>query len=391
VDGGLTAVRRSINMEVFMLRYLTSGESHGTSLVGILEGMVSALKMDMKFINNELARRQKGYGRGARMKIEKDTAEILTGVKGGKPIGSPITILVKNKDASINELPVVRCPRPGHADLAGALKYGTYDMREILERSSARETVVRVAIGSACKLFLKEFGIDIISHTRRIGKAYAETEGLSFSAIKQLSLKSSLSCADKNAEEQMIKEIDKARDDKDSLGGMFEVIAVNAPAGLGSHVEYDRKLDARLAMSLMSIQAIKGFEVGLGFGYRNKRGSEVHDEIYYSKEKFFYRKTNNAGGIEGGITNGEPIVLRCVMKPISTLMKPLKSVDVKTKKEALATVERADICAVPSAGVVAESAVAFELARAMLEKFGGDSLAETKCSYGCYVNKLKKY
>lgn len=375
-----------------MLRYLNAGESHGSCLVAILEGMVSSLKLDTKFINAELTRRQKGYGRGGRMKIEKDKAEILTGIKSGKTIASPITVLIKNKDTSISKLPAISNPRPGHADLAGALKYGTYDIREILERSSARETATRVAIGAICKIFLSEFKIDIVSHTRRIGRIYAETENLSFNVIKDLSLNSSLGCADKRIEKLMKKEIDKAKDEKDSLGGMFEVIAVNVPPGLGSHVEWDRKLDGRLAFSLMSIQAIKGVEIGLGFGYRNKRGSQVHDEIIcFNKKKLFCRNTNNAGGIEGGITNGEPVVARCAMKPISTIRKPLKSVNVKSKKSVQAAVERADICAVPSAGVVAEACMAFELAKALLEKFGGDSLHETKCNYDCYIDRLKKY
>lgn len=374
-----------------MLRYLTAGESHGNCLVAILEGMVSALKVDGRFINQELLRRQKGYGRGGRMKIEKDKAEFLTGIKGGRTLGSPITVLIKNKDASLSKLPAISNPRPGHADLAGALKYGTHDIREILERSSARETASRVAIGALCKLFLKEFKIDIISHTRRIGRVYAETEELSFDTIKELSLRSSLSCADKKAERLMKKEIDRVREERDSIGGVFEVMAVNVPPGLGSHVEYDRKIDAALASSLMSIQAIKGVEIGLGFGYRNKRGSQVHDQILYSKRKLFYRNTNNAGGIEGGITNGESVVARCVMKPISTIPKPLKSVNVKSKKATVAAVERADVCAVPSAGVVGEACMAFELAKAMLEKFGGDNLAETRCNYDCYMQRLRSF
>lgn len=375
-----------------MLRYLTGGESHGECLIGILDGMISGLRIDLRFIDSELLRRQKGYGRGGRMKIERDKAEILTGIRDNKTIGSPVTVMIANKDASISKLPGITNPRPGHADLAGALKYNTYDMRDILERSSARETAVRVAIGAICKLFLKEFRVDIISHTRRIGRVLAETEGIPFQRIKDFSLKSVLGCADRRVEREMIREIDKTAQAKDSLGGIFEIIAVNVPAGLGSHVYYDRKIDSRLAASLMSIQAIKGVEIGLGFGYRNKFGSEVHDEINYrEKERAFVRKTNNAGGIEGGITNGQPVVLRCVMKPISTLMKPLWSVDVRTKKRVVAAVERADVCAVPSAGVIGEACVAFELAKAFLEKFGGDSLSETKRNYEGYIEQLKRY
>lgn len=374
-----------------MLRYLTAGESHGSSLVAILDGMVSGLRLNAKVINDELKRRQKGYGRGGRMKIEKDKAELLTGIRSNRTIGAPVTVLIKNKDASLNRLQAISNPRPGHADLAGALKFDTHDIRDILERSSARETASRVAIGAICKMFLNEFGIGIISHTRRIGRILAETDELSFNTIKERALGSSLSCADKKAERFMKKEIDKVIEEKDSIGGVCEVIAVNVPPGLGSHTQYDRKIDARLALSLMSIQAIKGVEVGLGFGYRNKRGSQVHDQIFYSKNKLFYRDTNNAGGIEGGMTNGEPVVVRCVMKPISTVPKPLKSVNIKSKRSILATVQRADACAVPAAGVVAESCVAFEIANAILEKFGGDSLNETKCNHNCYKTRLKNF
>ena len=374
-----------------MLRYLTAGESHGSSLVAILDGMVSGLRLNTKFINDELKRRQKGYGRGGRMKIENDKAELLTGTRSNATIGAPITVLIKNKDSSLSRLPAISNPRPGHADLAGALKFDTHDIRDILERSSARETASRVAIGAICKMFVKEFGIGIISHTRRIGRILAETEELSFDTIKERALASNLSCADKKAERLMKKEIDKVIEEKDSIGGVCEVIAANVPPGLGSHTQYDRKIDARLALSLMSIQAIKGVEVGLGFGYRNKRGSQVHDQIFYSKSKLFYRDTNNAGGIEGGITNGEPVVVRCVMKPISTIPKPLKSVNINSKKSMLATVQRADACAVPAAGVVAESCVAFEIANAILEKFGGDSLGETRCNYDCYRKRLKQF
>jgi chorismate synthase len=353
--------------------------------------MVSDLVINRNFVNAELARRQKGYGRGARMEIEKDKAEILSGVKVTKTLGGPITVLIKNKDTSIDKLPIIRNPRPGHADLAGALKYNTYDMREILERSSARETAARVAVGALCKSLLREFKVEIISHTRRIGRTCADTEELSFYAVQERSLRSKLSCADEKAEKAMRQEIDKAKEEGDSVGGIFEVIAINVPPGLGSHVSYDRKLDGRLARSLMSVQAVKGVEVGLGFGYRNKRGSQVHDEIQFLRSRRFHRATNNAGGIEGGISNGEPIVVRGVMKPISTLKKPLSSVDVRTKKTIEATVERADVCAVPAAGVVGEACVAFELANAFLEKFGGDSLPELRRNLEGYLKQIKKY
>ncbi|MDA8099176.1 MAG: chorismate synthase [Nitrospiraceae bacterium] len=384
-----------------MLRYLTAGESHGELLMGILEGMPAGLLIRVTDIDGDLARRQTGYGRGGRMKIEKDTVKIYTGVRWGRTLGGPVGLMIRNKDwdnwrakmspdtAFLNNADAVTRPRPGHADLAGALKYGMQDLRNILERSSARETAMRVAVGAVCKRLLDEFGIGIVSHVIDIGGVYAKGERLSAREIRRKTENSELRCADYEAEKKMMRKIDEAVQAGDSLGGIFEVIVSGAPIGLGSHVHWDRKLDARLAMSLMSIQAMKGVEVGSGFGAANKPGSQVHDEIFWTPKNGFFRKTNNAGGIEGGMTNGEDIVLRAAMKPIPTLMKPLRSVDLDSKKPFKASVERSDVCAVPAAGVVGEAVVAFEIAAAMIEKFGGDSLDEMKRNYEQYQKTLK--
>lgn len=373
-----------------MLRYLTAGESHGRALLAILEGMPSGLEISSDFINNELKKRQSGYGRGERQKIEADTAEILSGLRNGETIGSPISLLVKNADARIDELPKIHSPRPGHADLAGAMKYGRRDMRDILERSSARETAARLAVGAVCKILLAKFEIDIFSHVVHIGGIDAHTSAMGLSDIKNTASGSVLRCADKAAEKLMCEEIDKASNDGDTLGGIFEVVITGQPAGLGSHVQWDRKLDARFAMGIMSIQAIKGVEIGSGFSLAKRMGSKSHDEIIYKNGKFG-RLTNNAGGIEGGIANGEPIIVRAAMKPISTLKKPLKSVDIITKDPANAAFERSDICAVPSASVVAEGVCAFEIANAFLEKFGSDTLWEITKNYQNYARMLEKF
>ncbi|MFA5074424.1 MAG: chorismate synthase [Nitrospirota bacterium] len=384
-----------------MLRLLTAGESHGELLMGIIEGMPSGLLIRVTDIDRDLGRRQIGYGRGNRMKIEKDTVKIYTGVRWGRTLGSPIGLVIRNKDwenwrdkmASdpmfLNSAPPVTRPRPGHADLAGALKYGTSDIRNILERSSARETAMRVAAGAVAKRLLEEFGIEVMSHVLSIGGVYAKVPKTSLREIKKRVESSELRCSDSESEERMAKKIDEARIAGDSLGGIFEIIVTGAPIGLGSHVQADRKLDARLAAAVMSIQAIKGVEIGAGFGVANRSGSLVHDEIYWSKREGFYRKTNMAGGIEGGMSNGEHILLRAAMKPIPTLMKPLRSVDMASKKPFKASVERSDVCAVPAAGVVAEAAVAFELAIAMIDKFGGDSLDEMKRNYHAYEKHLR--
>lgn len=345
-----------------MLRFLTAGESHGRCMVAILEGMPAGLKIDLKAINLELKRRQLGYGRGERMKIEGDSVEVLAGVKSGLTLGSPMGLYIKNTDFRIDDLIPLTNPRPGHADLIGCLKYGHQDIRNVLERASARETVTRVAVGAVCKQFLKEFDVVLESEVLLIG-------------------------GEKNSQ-KMNKKIDQAKKNLDTVGGLFGVVATGVVPGLGSYVASDRRLNARIAAALMSIPAIKAVEFGLGTGYAYEFGSKVHDAIYYSKEKGYFRKTNNAGGIEGGMSNGQPIVVRCTMKPISTVGKPLDSVDIITKKPVKAAVERYDTCAVPAAGVVAESAMAYELASAMIEKFGGDSMNEIKRNYKAYVRSL---
>jgi chorismate synthase len=344
-----------------MLRYLDAGESHGPGLT---------VKIDPLAINKELARRQEGYGRGDRQKIEKDKVDILSGIRHGKTLGSPITLFIKNKDfknwsklmsplPATGHTPPITTPRPGHADLAGMLKYNENDLRNILERSSARETATRVAAGALAKQFLKNFGISFESRIMAVGSVNVNDKKLSIEARQA---------------------IDKAREAGDSLGGIFEVKAVNVPASLGSHVEYDRKLDAAIAAAIMSIQAIKAVEIGAGIKAARRRGSEVHDEIYYRNGKLI-RSSNNAGGIEGGMSNGEPIVLRASLKPIATLKQPLRTVDLKTKKPAMAHVERMDVCAIESAAVIGEAALAFEIAKFFLEKFGGDSLEEVLAHY----------
>jgi len=346
-----------------MLRFLTAGESHGEALLAILEGMPSGLKIEKDFIDQELSRRQKGLGRGKRMQIEEDKVKIISGIKNGITIGSPIGVLIGNKDFSIDKLPKVIFPRPGHADLAGLLKYGFKDIRDVLERASARETACQVAIGALCKLFLKEFNIFIESKVLEIGG--------------------------ENKKERIIKKIEEAKEKRDTLGGIFEVTARGVPVGLGSYVHWDRRLDARLAEVIISIPGVKAVEFGLGFGYAKKFGSEVHDAIYYNKIRGYFRRTNNAGGIEGGVSNGQDIVIRACMKPISTLLNPLDSVNILTKKPAKAQIERSDICAVESAGVIAESKVAFVLTDAFLEKFSADNLEDIKNSFKYYLKRIK--
>ncbi|MDA8234985.1 MAG: chorismate synthase [Clostridia bacterium] len=385
-----------------MLRFLSGGESHGQALTAIIEGMVSGLPLTAEYINSQLARRQGGYGRGGRMAIEKDQVDFLTGVRNGLTLGSPITLIVRNKDwanweevmsphpgAKIHERMVTK-PRPGHADLSGAIKYHHDDVRNILERSSARETAVRVAVGTVGRRLLEELGIKVFGHVVNIGGVVADVSRLSIEEIGQKATGSQVYCADEKAEAGMIRAIDEAKQAGDSLGGVFEVLVTGLPVGLGSHVHWDRKLDGRLAQGLMSIQAIKGVEVGIGFQVANLKGSQVHDEIYYSREAGFYRSTNRAGGLEGGMTNSQPLVIRAAMKPIPTLYTPLQSVDLATKEPFAASVERSDICAVPAASVVGEAVVAYELAAAVLEKFGGDNLAELQENYRAYQSYVKQ-
>ena len=346
-----------------MLRYLTAGESHGKALVAILEGMPAGLRIEAGQINQELKRRQQGYGRGKRMQIEKDAVQIISGLRHNLTLGSPITLCILNKDSSIEKLEKIICPRPGHADLAGLLKYGFSDARDVLERASARSSAATVGIGAVCKVLLSEFNIKVSSRVLSIGG--------------------------ENTEAGMKQKIDEAIKDKDTVGGVFEVKIKGAPVGLGSYVQPDRRLDAKLAQQIMAIPGIKSIEVGLGLGYAVSFGSEVHDAIYYSKQKGYSRKTNNAGGIEGGVSNGEEIIIRSCMKPISTLMHPLDSVNIATKKPAKAAVQRSDICVVEAAGVVAESAAAFVVASAFLEKFGADCLADIKKAHKDYLRRIK--
>ncbi|MFA5114537.1 MAG: chorismate synthase [Candidatus Omnitrophota bacterium] len=345
------------------MRFLSAGESHGKGILSILEGMPAGLRLDEGFINMELKRRQAGFGRGRRMKIENDRAEILSGLKNNITLASPLAILVKNKDSSIEKMPRVFSARPGHADLAGFLKYGFSDIREVLERASARNTVATVAVGAACKKLLKEFDVEFTSKVLSIGSE-ATPVG-------------------------MKRKIQEAIKRKDTVGGIFEVTASLVPPGLGSYVQPDRRLDARLAAAIMAIPGVKAVGFGLGFGYARYFGSEVHDPIYYSRKKGYLRRTNNAGGIEGGISNGSSIILRACMKPISTLLRPLDSVNLIKRCASKASIERSDICVVEAAGVVAESAAALVLADAFLEKFGSDSLKDIKESYRRYLKRIR--
>ena len=369
-----------------MLRFLTGGESHGPALIGMIEGFPANVAINIDAINNDLARRQQGYGRGGRMKIETDQIRFLSGLRGGKTLGSPITFLIKNKDyenwsaymdpcQAELETKKVTAPRPGHADLTGCIKYGFDDVRNVLERSSARETASRVAIGSIIRQFLKYFGITAACHVVNIGGISSNVSSFSAEEMKRAEL-SPVRVADSSVEKQMIELIDRTREEGDSLGGIFEIVITGVPVGLGSYVQWDRKLDARFAYALQSIQGIKGVEFGNGFNCAFQKGSKVHDEIYYSKDKGYYRHTNNAGGIEGGMSNGQPIVIRCVMKPIPTLCKPLQTVDIRTKQSCTATVERSDICAVPAAAVVGEAVALTVIGEELLRTLGGDSLEE---------------
>ncbi len=371
------------------MRYLTAGESHGPQLTTILEGLPAGMPLEASDINNELARRQKGYGRGRRMQIEKDTAEIVSGVRHGQTLGSPIALVVKNNDwkhwtkiMGIEALvegqedeikrKVTRA-RPGHADLNGAIKYGHHDMRNVLERSSARETTVRVAAGAVAKKLLSLLGVEIVGHVVEIGGVKASVDpNLAIETLKEVTELSPVRVADSKVEQAMMTAIDEAKQNGDSIGGVVEVIATGMPAGIGSYVHYDRKLDGKLAAAIMSINAFKGVEIGIGFEAASLPGSQVHDEIGWDKEVGFYRKTNRLGGFEGGMTTGMPLVVRGVMKPIPTLYKPLMSVDIESKEAFAASVERSDSCAVPAAAVVAEHVVAWELANALIEQFNSD-------------------
>ncbi len=391
-----------------MLRYFTSGESHGEALVAFLSGLPAGLAVDQAFVDRELWRRQQGFGRGGRMKIESDRAHFLSGVHHGKTIGSPIAVMIENRDWPNwkESLPVeagdpakhkrVASPRPGHADLAGALKYDFTDARYVLERSSARETAARVALGALAKLLLRELGVEVLSHVIAVGAVSIADREIAWEQIEPLSRKNEvlLSCADADAERRMKEEIDKVLRTGDSLGGVFEVVARNVPPGLGSYVQWDERLDALLAAAVMSVQAVKAVEIGNGIQAAYSPGSAVHDEIgYRSGSGFsgFTRTRNNAGGLEGGVSNGQEIRVRGYLKPVSTLRRPLQSVDFTTREPVKAAYERSDVCVVPAAGVVAEAMVALTLARSTLEKFGGDSMKETKRNFQGYLEQLKNY
>ena len=391
----------------FMLRYFTAGESHGEALVAFLSGLPAGLKIDQAFLDRELWRRQQGYGRGGRMKIETDTAHILSGVRHAITIGSPIAVLIANRDWKNWEeaLPVsagdptkhkrVASPRPGHADLAGALKYNFPEARYILERASARESAARTAIGALAKLFLSELGIEVLSHVVAVGAA-SISEEVPWEKIAALYDKQEilLSCADPDAERRMKEEVDKVLRTGDSVGGVFEVVVHGAPPGLGTYAQWDERLDALLAAAVMSLQAVKAVEIGSGVTSATAPGSAVHDEIgYAAKQGFtaFSRAHNNAGGIEGGISNGQEIRVRGYLKPISTLRRPLQSVDFSTREPVKAAYERSDVCVVPAAGVAAESMVALTIARCALDKFGGDSMTETLRNFRGYCQQLKDF
>lgn len=394
-----------------MLRFLTAGESHGPALVTIIEGLPAGVPVDLAAINQDLARRQGGHGRGGRMKIEKDQVRVLSGLRHGLTLGSPVSFLIENRDwvnwqdiMSPTPVPpeseasrrwqnrVVREPRPGHADLVGSLKYGHADARNVLERASARETAMRVAAGSLARQLLAPFGIRVLGHVREIGPVAADAgllDSLDFEALAVRSEVSPVRCADPAASAAMVQEIDAARDAGDSLGGVIEVIAEGLPPGLGSHVHWDRKLDGALAGALMSIQAMKGVEVGLGFAGARRRGSVVHDPIAWSEERGYYRTSNRMGGTEGGMSTGMPLVVRVAQKPIATLYTPLPTVEMGTHRPVEAKVERSDTCAVAAGAVICEAVVAWVVAQFMVDKFGGDSLAEMQQSHAAYLASLQ--
>jgi chorismate synthase len=393
-----------------MLRYFTAGESHGEMLVAVLSGMPAGLAIDQAYVDRELWRRQQGFGRGGRMKIETDRVHIVSGVRHGRTIGSPISVLLENKDWKNwqESLPVeagdpekhkrVASPRPGHADLAGALKYNFPEARYVLERASARESAARVAVGAIAKLLLKQLGVEVLSHVIAVGKACVRAEA-PWDKIKALHLKDDvvLNCADAETEQRMKAEVDQALRTGDSVGGIFEVVAHNVPPGLGTYAQWDERLDGMLAMAVMSLQAVKAVEIGTGVDSALSFGSAVHDEIGYTREPGersltgFTRASNHAGGIEGGVSNGEDIRVRGYLKPISTLRRPLGSVDFSTREPVKAAYERSDVCVVPAAGVAGEAMVALTLAKCALEKFGGDSMAETLRNFQGYKQQLKEF
>jgi chorismate synthase len=392
-----------------MIRFSTAGESHGEALIALISGLPAGMAVDLDFVNRELWRRQQGYGRGGRMKIETDTAHVLSGVRHGKTIGSPIAIQIANRDWKNWEekLPVaagdpakhqaVASPRPGHADLAGAIKYNFPDARYVLERASARESAARVAAGAFAKLLLRELGIEVLSHVVRVGRVELE-RAAAWDQIATLSARDEilLSCVDPETESRMKEEVEQAARTGDTVGGVFEVVAHGVPAGLGTYANWDERLDGLLAWAVMSLQAVKAVEIGRGVTAAHSFGSEVHDAIHYASEDNdrptrFTREQNNAGGIEGGVSNGEDIVVRGYLKPISTLRRPLESVRFDTREATTASYERSDICVVPAAGVAAEAMVALVLADLAQRKFGGDSAGEMKRNFAGYIEQMRSY
>jgi chorismate synthase len=385
-------------------KFTTAGESHGIALTAIIEGLPSGLEIDVERINFELWRRQQGYGRGGRQKIEKDEIQILSGVRHGKTLGAPVSFIIENRDFihweevmssgklenEPKNLKQIKRPRPGHADLAGGQKFQSRDLRDILERASARETAARVACGAFSRQLLENFAVEIKSHVIKLGSVPEKPLQKTFDEISRIEETSPLRCADKTAEAQMIELVDKAKAEGDTLGGIFEVAAKNVVVGLGSHTSWSEKLDGRIAQAFMSIQAVKAVEIGNGVENAALFGSHVHDEIIFS-DNVFSRITNRAGGLEGGITNGEELRVRGFMKPISTLRKSLRSVDIDTKQENLAAFERSDITAVPAAGIIGEAMLAIVLANSMREKFGGDSLSEMETNFDNYRKLLENY
>ena len=381
------------------LRFTTAGESHGPGLTAVLEGLPAGLELSPEDIDRDLARRQLGHGRGGRMKIEKDRAEVRSGVRHGSTLGSPVALWVENRDYAnweerMNPWPVdaevaeVHLPRPGHADLAGTQKYGLADVRNVLERASARETAARVACGALAKTLLRRFGVELRSHVIQIGSVHAPAAGALAVADFEAVDESPVRCLDAGASQAMVDEIDSARKANESLGGVFEVCAFGLVPGLGSYVSWDARLDGALGQAIMSIQAMKGVSVGDGFAVAGVPGSQAHDEIFFSEERGYYRETNRAGGLEGGMTTGQPLIVRGAMKPLPTLTKPLRSVDTETKEPAQALRERTDSCTVPAAGVVGEAMVAFVVADAYRRKFGGDHIDDVRAALDAYEGRI---
>jgi chorismate synthase len=381
------------------LRLITAGESHGPGLTCIVEGLPAGLELDLEAINADMARRQLGHGRGGRMKIERDAAEVTSGVRHGRTLGGPIALLVANRDYAnweerMNPWPVeaavpeVHLPRPGHADLAGVQKYGFTDVRNVLERASARETAARVAGGALAKAFLRALGVEVVSHVTQIGSVRApEPGGLAFEDFAAVDA-SPVRCLDPEASKGMVEEINVLRKRNESLGGVFEVRAFGLVPGLGSHVSWEERLDGRIGLAMLSIQAIKGCGIGDGFDLAGRPGSAAHDEIFYDDERGYFRETNRSGGVEGGMSTGEPLVVRCAMKPLPTLTKPLRSVDIATRQPAEALRERTDSCTVPAAGVVGEAMLAIVLASAYREKFGGDHVDDARAALAAYEERI---